>query len=120
MAEAAASKLGHERRGRYHCDVRCGMEAPQHRVAQGLRDRKARRNVFRKARRIARREWNVVPEAVGARQKANRSLGREMNSVRPGGFDTARDLTPVWHRKIQIRVSGKGNRRKAFWRQKFD
>src|SRR5262249_60811002 len=96
------------------------METPQHRVAQGLRDRKACRNVFRKARRKARREWNMVLEAVGARQKANRPLGREMNSVRPGGFDTARDLAPARHSKVQIRVGGKRNRRKALRRQKVD
>ena len=82
IAEAAPAQLRHQRDGRDHRHGRRGMEVPQHRVAPGLRDREARRDVFRKPRRVARRERQAVAQAIGARGRRRSFLRSRYGSRR--------------------------------------
>ena len=118
--KSALGELGHQRRRRYHRDRRGGVKAPQHRVAPGLRDRNARRDVFRKARRVAGGERVPVPPAVGAHRVADRAFGRDVDRVGRILLDAARNLAAARQREPQFRIGRDRDDRKAFRRQKFD
>ena len=82
IAKAALGKLGHQRWRRHHRHRGGGMKAPQRVVDPLLRDRRARRDIFGKARRVARRERAAVSDAVGPHGMADRAFGRDMDRVR--------------------------------------
>ncbi len=73
-AEAARRQLLRERRRGDHDAVARVVEAPQVGVAERGRDGRARRDIFGKTRVIARRERQVVAQAIAARRMADRTF----------------------------------------------
>ena len=99
VAEPAFRKLGHERRRRHHRDRGGAMETPQRVVDPLRRDRRARRNIFRKPRRVAGRERAAVSDAVSSHRMADRPFRCDVDRVRPRRLDPFGDAPASRHGK---------------------
>ena len=108
VAKSPPAEFGHQRRRRHHRDGRGGMEASQRRIDPAFGDRYARRDVFGKSRRIAGGERPSAPSAIGPHHVADRPFGRDVDRVRLGLLDAARDLPAARQRQAQ---SGIGRHR---------
>ena len=104
LAKAARGELVVKRVRRHHRHGGGRMKTPQHRIAHRRRNDGADRDIFRKARRIGRREGKPAAAAIGPCRPADRPLGRNMNRVGGGRLDPARDLAPVWQGNAQARI----------------
>ena len=97
-----------------------GMKVPQHRVADAGRNHGADGDIFRKARRIGRRERELAAAAIGAHRPADRTFGRDVDGVGRRRLDPARDLAPVRQRDAQARIGRHADGRKSVGRQEAD
>src|SRR5258708_30495477 len=79
------------------------MKMPKHRVAPRGRDNGAHSDIFWKACRIGSRESQLSPTAIRPDRPADWSLGRDMNSIRRCGFNSACNLALVRQRQAQAR-----------------
>ena len=120
VGKPALAQLEHERWRRHHRHSCGGMESSQRRVNPRLRDRHARRDVFRKARRVAGGEGPPVPSAIARHHMADRSFGCDMDRVRLGRFDAASDLARTRQRQPQSGVGRYRNARKTSRGEEFD
>ena len=120
IAKAAFGKLGHQRRRRHHGHRGGGMKTPQHVVDPLLRDRRARRDIFGKARRVARRERPAVSDAVGPHRMADRAFGRDMNCVGARRLDALGDAFSARHGEPQARIGRHRESPKPVGRQEID
>ena len=120
IAEPALVELGLQRRRRHHGDRRGGMEPAQDRIDPRCRDRRARRNVFGKARRVARGERPAVAPAIGPHRKADRPFGRDMDGVRLCRFDALGDAAPARDGEPQPGIGRHRERREPVRRQELD
>ena len=120
IVEATACQFGHERAGGYHRDRGGAVEAAQRRVGPALGDREARADVLGKARRIARRERQSALDAVAPHEVPDRAFGCDVNGIRRGALDAARNLARIRQRQAQAAIGRHRYRGEALGRQELD
>ncbi len=120
IGEATARQFVVQRLGRHHGHRRRIVEAPQHRVAPGFRDRHARRNVFREFRGVARGEGQRAPDAIAPYGVPDRTFRGNVDRVRRDRLDPPRDLARIRDRTAQVLIGRDRERRKAVGREEFD
>ena len=81
ITKTARAQFVRQRRRCRHQGLARPMEPAQHRPYPGFRDRRARRDIFRKAGMKARREGQPVLAAIAPHQKSDRTFGRDMDAV---------------------------------------
>src|SRR5262249_45976739 len=95
-------------------------KSPQGRVDPWLRNRRARRGIFREACRIAGGEGPSVPSAIARHRVADRSFGRDMDRIGLGNFDAASDLAPTRQRQAQSGIGRYRNAAKTIRGEEFN
>ena len=89
-------------------------------VSPGQGDWHARRDIFRKAGMIAGGEPPPGVQAIGARRKPDRTLGRNVNEIWTVLLDALCDIARANHRELDFAVSGERHRSEPGRRQECE
>ena len=115
--EAMRPQLRLDGGGRDHDARRRPVEAAQEAIAPAFGDRPARRDILRETGVVARSEGALLGEADGARQPADRPLGRDMDMIGAELGDAPSDMPARRQRDADIGIGRQPDLPEAFRRQ---
>ena len=116
VVKAARRELGLHALGADHAALRGAVKPAQQRIGRHQRNRQPRAQVLRKLRVIGGGEAQPVADAIAARGKSQRALGRNVQCLRAKCRDAAREFSLRQEGDADLRIGRAGDGAKVAWR----